>query len=409
MSVFSNTSQDSAEDRAKYAPAVLGLLGSREPIDVLRETPEAARRSIAGLDADQVRMPEAPGKWSIAHVLRHLADSEVVWGWRMRLILAQDRPTITGYDQDQWADRLHYADADAGESLDTMRVLRRDNLRLIERGVAGRSAARRRPFGTWRRGGRGHGASLRRSRLAAPRPDRSHQACDPLNRVRRRRPGGESVRLAAGDAQLGSDHDAHRRPGGALVFGYMTQRIGLSPIVGYLIAGIAVGPHTPGFVGDLDWRTARRNWRHPADVRRGSAFSPRRAAGGAPRGRARRDLSAAGDRVGAWLATGLEQAAARVRHRLGGGEYGRPGARLTDNNSLLDRGHVAVGWLVVEDIFTVLAIVMLPALFDPAQAAAGLDGAGADRAEGRPARLYRDCRRAGHPVAARQGSENPIA
>ena len=133
MSVFSNTSQDSAEDRAKYAPAVLGLLGSREPIDVLRETPEAARRAIAGLSADQVRTPEAPGKWSIAHVLRHLADSEVVWGWRMRLILAQDRPTITGYDQDQWADRLHYADADAGESLDTMRVLRRDNLRLIER------------------------------------------------------------------------------------------------------------------------------------------------------------------------------------------------------------------------------------------------------------------------------------
>ena len=43
MSVFSNTSQDSAEDRAKYAPAVLDLLGTREPIDVLRETPEAGQ------------------------------------------------------------------------------------------------------------------------------------------------------------------------------------------------------------------------------------------------------------------------------------------------------------------------------------------------------------------------------
>lgn len=81
----------------------------------------------------QLRTPEAPGKWSIAQVLRHLADSDVVWGWRMRLILAQDRPPITGYDQDLWADRLHYADADAAESLDTFRVLRRDNLKLIER------------------------------------------------------------------------------------------------------------------------------------------------------------------------------------------------------------------------------------------------------------------------------------
>ncbi len=133
MSVFSNTSKDSAEDRAKYAPAILELLGNRQPVDVLRETPEAARRAITGLTVEQLRMPELPGEWSIAHVLRHLADSEVVWAWRMRLILAQDRPPITGYDQDQWADRLHYADADAGESLDALRVLRRDNLRLIER------------------------------------------------------------------------------------------------------------------------------------------------------------------------------------------------------------------------------------------------------------------------------------
>ena len=81
----------------------------------------------------QLRTPEAPGKWSIAQVLRHLADSDVVWGWRMRLILAQDRPPITGYDQDLWADRLHYAESDPAESLDTFRVLRRDNLKLIER------------------------------------------------------------------------------------------------------------------------------------------------------------------------------------------------------------------------------------------------------------------------------------
>lgn len=133
MSVFSNTSKDSAEDRAKYAPAILDLLGTRSPLDVLRATPEAAKNAIAGLTIEQLRTPEAAGKWSIAHVLRHLADSEIVWGWRMRLILAQDRPAITGYDQDQWADRLHYGEADAADSLDTLRVLRRDNLELIER------------------------------------------------------------------------------------------------------------------------------------------------------------------------------------------------------------------------------------------------------------------------------------
>ena len=133
MSVFSNTSRDLPELRSQYAAAVLALVGDRQPIDVLRETPGAAARAVATLTPQKLRTPEAPGKWSIAHVLRHLADTDVVWGWRMRLILAQDRPVITGFDQDLWAERLDYANADPSESLETFAVLRRDNLRLIER------------------------------------------------------------------------------------------------------------------------------------------------------------------------------------------------------------------------------------------------------------------------------------
>lgn len=133
MSVFSNRSIDPPQERAKYAEAVLGLVGGREPMSVLRETPTAAAKAIEGLTAAQLRQPEAPGKWSIAAVLQHLADSDLVWGWRMRLILAQDRPPITGYDQDLWADRLHYADADPAHALETLRVLRRGNLALIDR------------------------------------------------------------------------------------------------------------------------------------------------------------------------------------------------------------------------------------------------------------------------------------
>jgi hypothetical protein len=119
--------------RAQYATAVLALVGDRDPIGVLRDTPGALARAVATLTPEQIKTPEMPGKWSIAAVLRHLADTDVVWGWRMRLILAQDRPAITGFDQDQWADRLDYANADPNESLETFAVLRRDNLRLIER------------------------------------------------------------------------------------------------------------------------------------------------------------------------------------------------------------------------------------------------------------------------------------
>ena len=133
MSVFTNPATGAAEHAAVYVSAVLELLGDREPTTVLRETASALPRAVEGLSPLQLRQPERPGKWSIGQILHHLADSEVVWAWRMRLILAQDRPQLTGYDQDQWAERLHYDQADPSEALDLFVVLRRANLRLVER------------------------------------------------------------------------------------------------------------------------------------------------------------------------------------------------------------------------------------------------------------------------------------
>lgn len=133
MSILSNRSIDPPQERGAYSAAILEMLGDREPLAVLADTHSQLARAIDGLTPAQLRQPEAPGKWSIAQVLRHLADSEVVWGWRMRLILAHDRPTITGFDQDLWADRLHYADSDPAEALEAFSVLRRDNIRLLER------------------------------------------------------------------------------------------------------------------------------------------------------------------------------------------------------------------------------------------------------------------------------------
>ena len=133
MSVFTNPATGAPEHAAAYVRAILGLLGDRKPADVLRETTLALSRAIDGLSPAQLHQPEAPGKWSIAQILQHLADSEIVWAWRMRLILAQDRPVLTGYDQDLWAERLQYDQADVSDALEQFTVLRRGNLRLVER------------------------------------------------------------------------------------------------------------------------------------------------------------------------------------------------------------------------------------------------------------------------------------
>ena len=131
MSVFTNPATGAAEHAAAYTSAILELLGDREPTAVLREMPVALPRAVEGLSPQQLREPERPGKWSIGQILQHLADSEVVGAWRMRLILAQDRPPLTGYDQDLWAERLHYNEVDPSDALEVFAVLRRANLRLV--------------------------------------------------------------------------------------------------------------------------------------------------------------------------------------------------------------------------------------------------------------------------------------
>ena len=132
MSIFSNPASRSLEQAQDYTQAILELLGTRDPLGVLRATPEALRHGVEGMTVAQLAEPEAVGRWSVSHVLQHLADSELVWGYRLRMVLASDRPPLTGYDQDRWAERFRYDQADVAEALDVFTVLRRANLRMLE-------------------------------------------------------------------------------------------------------------------------------------------------------------------------------------------------------------------------------------------------------------------------------------
>jgi uncharacterized damage-inducible protein DinB len=132
VSVFSNPFESAFGQAEAYSAAVVALLGDRDPIDVLRRTADRLDASLRGLSDEEIRRPEAPGKWSIGRVLRHLADSEIVWGWRIRLVIAQDRPPLTGYDQDAWAERLRYDEADPVVALREFRTVREGNVRVLE-------------------------------------------------------------------------------------------------------------------------------------------------------------------------------------------------------------------------------------------------------------------------------------
>jgi hypothetical protein len=88
--------------------------------------------ALAGAtDAELDRVP-APGKWTARQIVHHLADSEMTSAIRLRRLLAEDRPVIVGYDQEEFARRLHY-DRPIEASLLALRAARGTTTEILER------------------------------------------------------------------------------------------------------------------------------------------------------------------------------------------------------------------------------------------------------------------------------------
>lgn len=166
----------------------------------------------------------------------------------------------------------------------------------------------------------------------------------------------------------------------AWVLGLITQRLGLSPIVGYLLAGVAIGPHTPGFVGDahlasqlaemgvillmfgvglhfhLEDLLAVRNVAVPGAVGQSLVATILGVV----------VAVAFGWEIRSGLVLGMAMAVAStvVLIRV-----------LTDNRALdTTAGHVSVGWLIVEDVLTVIVLVLIPALGEGGGGTSGANG-----------------------------------
>lgn len=121
------------ETAQQYTQRILGNVEGKDPLRVQRSTADQLKKLTKGLTPKQLRWQPGPGKWSIAEILAHLADAEIVGSWRMRLILGANGTPINAFDQDVWASTFQYAKQDAKCSLDVFRVLRANNLAMLSR------------------------------------------------------------------------------------------------------------------------------------------------------------------------------------------------------------------------------------------------------------------------------------
>lgn len=101
-------------------------------LERFRRGPELCAVVLTGTGVEEADFTPAPGKWSIRQIMAHLADAEVVVAHRMRLVIAEENPTLTAFDEGAWATRLDYARRKPAQSLETFRRMRGENFELLK-------------------------------------------------------------------------------------------------------------------------------------------------------------------------------------------------------------------------------------------------------------------------------------
>jgi hypothetical protein len=125
------------ETPAQYTQRMLSYVKGKNTLRVLASTPRQLAALLKGARKAKFTKRPAPDKWSVAEIIGHIADTEIVQSFRLRLILGSNGTPIQGFDQDAWAGFSHYEKQDTGHSLQAFRLSRERNVQLLKKIPAG--------------------------------------------------------------------------------------------------------------------------------------------------------------------------------------------------------------------------------------------------------------------------------
>jgi DinB superfamily len=95
------------------------------------KSPKEIASAVSGLSEQTLRYKPSPEKWCVLEILGHLADTEIIYGYRLRQMLADTKPVIAPIDQDAWARNLNYLKSPPMELVAFYALARHHNLRLL--------------------------------------------------------------------------------------------------------------------------------------------------------------------------------------------------------------------------------------------------------------------------------------
>src|SRR5260370_36192801 len=120
------------ETPKEYVRRILGYVGGQDPLSIQMRTAKELERLIEGASASQLHQRPGAGKRSVAEILAHLADSEIVASGRIRAILGAPGTPRQALDQDAWVTARHYERRDPRQPLALFPVRRQANRELIQ-------------------------------------------------------------------------------------------------------------------------------------------------------------------------------------------------------------------------------------------------------------------------------------
>ncbi len=120
------------ESPQEYTERLLGYQRGKSPLRQMALSPKVLGKLLKGVAGKKLATRMEPDRWSVAEILAHLADTELTFGFRMRLILGATGTTIQAFDQDVWAQYSRYQKHDSRLSFEAYRVQRERNIRLLK-------------------------------------------------------------------------------------------------------------------------------------------------------------------------------------------------------------------------------------------------------------------------------------